>query len=113
MDEIMWDCWDALGRAFQDLGQYGDAVRCYRIAAAAGGGADPVHREGLCLLLLGRDADAIAVLRRALDLDPTHTGARYNLAVALRGRSPAEAAAHGAVLRRFDSELADLLAPRL
>jgi protein O-mannosyl-transferase len=77
-----------LGKAYWELGSYPEALRAYR--AAAQQPVDRPEREamvlselGAMLVYSGQVDEAATVLRRAIALQPGHTNALVNLAVAL------------------------------
>jgi tetratricopeptide (TPR) repeat protein len=72
---------DAFKRAFalMEQGAWNEALAGFREAAAKNDRSPPTHGNmGLCLARLGRKAEALAQLDRALELDPDYTPARIN-----------------------------------
>ena len=72
----------ALGNAYFDSAQWGDAVRMYERAVELDPrNADVITDLGTAYRNLGKPDRAIAEYRRALGLEPAHLNARYNLGV--------------------------------
>jgi tetratricopeptide (TPR) repeat protein len=61
-------------------GRYAEAVEAFEQAEALGHNAAPSNR-GNSLLDLGRMSEALSAHESAVERDPTHPGARYNLAL--------------------------------
>jgi Flp pilus assembly protein TadD len=73
---------DEFDQAFARLqaGDYRSALNGFRFAAAKNDRNAPTHGNlGLCLAKLGRKAEALAELNRAIELDPGYHPARANL----------------------------------
>jgi tetratricopeptide (TPR) repeat protein len=78
---------DTFNRAFalMEQGGWDQALAGFRAAAAMNDRNAPTHGNmGLCLAKLGRRADALSELDRALEIDPQYEPARQNRAVVER-----------------------------
>jgi tetratricopeptide (TPR) repeat protein len=72
---------DTFNQAFATMerGDWNAALKGFRASAALNGRNAPCHGNmGLCLALLGRKAEALAELDRALEIDPNYQPARSN-----------------------------------
>jgi tetratricopeptide (TPR) repeat protein len=81
MNEAKWRDAIALGHAARHRGRREEALTHYRAALALA--PDQVETNGFCgsmLLELDRVDEAAPLLRRAIDIDPSHPAARTNLA---------------------------------
>jgi tetratricopeptide (TPR) repeat protein len=105
-----------LGMALVETRRTTEALRPLEIATrGAPGSADAWHYLGRCLRALGRPADALAALRRSLELsqgsrtDPVRLrNLHYQLAVTLRATGATEeAAVHFAEAERASAERSD------
>lgn len=91
------DAFIELGLVHEAAGRFEAAARAYDEALALSpGGVDALHRKGVALLALGRDAEAREVLEQAAALAPDQKLIAMNLARA-RGRTAQGAAAAGEI----------------
>ncbi|HWA67494.1 MAG TPA: CheR family methyltransferase [Mycobacteriales bacterium] len=103
-------------RVALDEGRYAEAAD---IAAEVAGSTplrpDAHYLWGVALTNLGRDADALVVLRKTLYLDPEHGFAHFMLAGALDrvGEGVAAARSYRAAARTLGNRPADMTAPEL
>jgi len=88
MNEAKWQDARALGHAARHRGRREEALTHYRAALALA--PDHAETNGVCgsmLLELDRVDEAAPLLRRAIDLDPSHPAARTKPGRGLRGNS--------------------------
>ncbi|HWE85178.1 MAG TPA: tetratricopeptide repeat protein [Terracidiphilus sp.] len=74
------EAWNTLGIVLHAQGRFGEAVPAFEHAAALGS-QPAISNRGNSLLELGRMDEAFAAHQSAVDRDPSHAGARYNLAL--------------------------------
>lgn len=104
-----------LGTACNRLGRYDEAVRHFLDAERTMKGQATLYNNlAWSYGRLGRTADEIAALRKAIALRPGYAVARYNLGVALlRAGARAEAEAQARALRALDEGAAEALEQQL
>jgi tetratricopeptide (TPR) repeat protein len=74
------EAWNTLGILLHTEGRFAEAVPAFERAEALGS-LPAASNRGNSLLELGRMDQALAAHQSAADRDPTHSGARYNLAL--------------------------------
>lgn len=98
----------ALGAALVYSGQFGEAERVFRTSAGLRDSSKVQNSLGVVLMYQRREADAIAHLRRALELEPDLDLALLNWGIAARriGRKAESAQANQQALRVVERHLA-------
>jgi len=98
-----------VGRAFFREGQLAQAHRFFELGVLARGDApEPAACLGYTSHRLGREADALYWVRRALELDPRYTEARIYLANVLYDRGETDAALYHLEKTRPEDHFDDL-----
>jgi Flp pilus assembly protein TadD len=106
---------DAVRSALAD-GQYAEAADiAAEVVAATPLWAEPHYLQGVALTNLGRDADALIVLRKSVYLDPDHGFANFLLGGALDrlGERVAAARSYRAAAGTLGRRPLDAVAPEL
>ena len=84
-DRLNADAWTMLGVIHASMGNYKEAIKCFRKSIALNPRDALIHYNlGLALLKTNAHTTSVSEFRRALECNSNFTEARYNLAIALQ-----------------------------